>query len=414
MKINEIDTLIIKMSERASSVRGFNRKLELTLRNIVKEVTNIANSNASTKGYCLTFIVPEDKIQEQILPILQLDVNEIRVAVADAWKTPLTARVKTRPYVVILSLLIAYAARYDIKKIGEHAIELLLIMNWNQHLRKSFPKECNPEIMAYVIANMASKQFTVTKYSDPLEMIEKHFVPAMMKKYFADTKNNSELTKRISDQAFSRIGQIFRSGQVVNLNTKERSAKTGIAVLYYEAHRNNNRIRQNKADSEKDMFDFTTSHSLDDLTAEILQVMRHTIDPVYDKRFYHAIERSNINIKKANIDIIISNFYTIQRDNLYEDAVSMFVSRIQDDLSKACSNEYYQIVKRKIVSSKHNIYVSKLKELEDRILEDIFKVSFPNALPFHKWGPVYKTNFRELITYVIAFYVSKTICSRDS
>jgi len=412
MQINEIDQLMIKLSERASSIRGFNRKLEITLRNIVDDVTTIANKNASNRGYCLTFIIPEDKITQKIIPLLALTEEEIRVGVATAWKMPLEARVKSRPYFMVLSLLFAYAARIDNKNIAKYATKLLLFKNWNSHLRKSFPKECNSEIMAYVIANMPSKQFLVTKFSNPLELIEKHFVSKIMTKYYSDVQKDSVNSMKVFNQTHNRIGQVFRSGRTVNLQTKQVGAKTGLAPLYYSAHRDNNRIKISSGNAEDSFLDFTSSHSFEIVTSETLQLMRNTIDPMYDKPFYNAINKSKINVKKKTIDIITDTFYTVSRNAMYDDAISLFVTRLGDDLSKSCSDDYYQIVKRKIVSSKHNIYVNRLKDVEDKILDDIFRINFPDAIPFMEWSNMYKANFRELITYIIAFYVARVICHK--
>jgi len=413
MLVNEIDQLLIKISERASSSRGFNRKLEITLRNIVDDVTIIANKNASNRGYCLTFIIPEDVVTKKIIPLLNMTEEEIRIAVATTWKMPLEARVKSRPYFMTLSLLFAYAARIDNKNIATYVTKLLLFKNWNSHLRKSFPKECNTEIMAYVIANMPSKQFIVTKYSNPLEMIEKHFAPSILKKYFEDVRKHSENSVKVFNQTHVRIGQVFRSGRSVNLQTKKVGAKTGLAPLYYAAHKDNKRIKTSSGASSEDSFlDFTSSHSYELVTSETLQLMRNTIDPTYDKAFHDAINKSKINVKKKTIDIITQTFYTVSRNAMYDDAISLFVTRLGDDLSKACSSEFYQIVKRKIVSSKHNIYVTRLKDVEDRILDDIFRINFPDAIPFMEWSNIYKANFRELITYIVAFYVSRVICSK--
>ena len=99
--------------------------------------------------------------------------------------------------------------------------------------------------MAYVVSNMMNKKYYANKYSTPLEMIVQWFVPTIYNKYKSNIISNSDETKRLFEQCFNRLRQIFRSNKVADLDTGGIKYTSGLQPLYFEAKQKGLKISSN-------------------------------------------------------------------------------------------------------------------------------------------------------------------------
>jgi len=413
MSRNPIDDLLLKISDKASNSKNFNRKLNIEMRNIVSNVTNIANKSASVKGYCMSFIVPRSEFLKLIPPLLGLSEAEIKVGMETAWEQPVNARVKGSSYILTLALVYNYAAMINDKALASYAIQLLLFRNWTAIHKKTWKLECNPEIMSYVIAHIPSKQYTVSKYSNPLQLIEKHLTPGIIKKYFEATKRDSLISKRVNDQVYSRVFALFYKNNTVDLKTNTKSHKAGLAAWYYDAHKNNKRIKiATSSDAESGIEDFTSVHSTVEITKDVTRLIISTFDPEYDKEFDAVIKATTIGVKQTIVDTLLKAFYKPKYKNLIEDMVSLILTRMNQHLNKICTSEFYPLVRSSIVVSKNNMLVSKIKtDLADKIISDIFKENFTSKLPYEKWSLPRKASYRAVLIYAVAYNIRQVVCN---
>jgi len=86
------------------------------------------------------------------------------------------------------------------------------------------------------------------------------------------------------------------------------------------------------------------------------------------------------------------------------------LKRMDAPKSIICSDSFYSVVKRMIVSSKHNSEVNQIKAVVDNVLTTVFSTNFSVPSDYNAWSKMSKAQFRKIIIYCIAYNISRSVC----
>lgn len=355
-------------------------------------------------GYCSKFVIPDREINNLFG---NYDVEKMRLAFIRDWGLPPNEKMISNPYYHKLSILVLYGARNNKQDIAEYAIKLILYRMWNGRLLKLI-KWCNPEIMASVVSN--TKQRLIKKYSNPLDLIQQYFAPTLYSKYKSYILRDSAETKRLVQQCFSRLKQLFGSNKQLNLNTSEYTYTTGLQSEYYKAHEDRNKISSKGSnDLDQDISNSDIQSLIENITTSIIMGKTN-----YSANFVDRVYSKIVSIRKNTIVDILSKMHHIKyRDFLYE-FVEIFLRRFRGVAqSRICSDEIYSIIETRIISSKNTQDVNHIKRVCDLMIIKIFETDFPNrqySKTYMEYTDNARSSYRKIIIYGIGYNIQKTLC----
>lgn len=390
-----------------------NIKLELS------KITRIVYADAITQntGYCMTFKIPEMQVYE-LLNLLNLDKNTVKQTFIADWNVPSTSHMVTNVYYHTLLLLFAYGIRKKDETIQKNALTLILIKLWNGR-RIKFIKYCNPDIMRYVIANLNGK-YNARKYESPMTVILQHFVPTLIKKYGERINRDPKATKTLFEQSWVRFTQTFISRKIVDLETGVKKARSGLAPLYYAASEQNLRISKAgsnvdavNTDNEASHSDYYSSDDNDELISQITNniVMNFNAISSYDKEFLKFLNEVT-KVNSQSIEILLGGMHNIEYTEYIHEIIELMFKQLTGNLNpeNICSPNFINVtIKKRIISSKHSIIVTQLKNMVDMLLEKIFD----KVVVYYKYSSYSlprQGHLRKIIFYGIGYNMQKFIC----
>jgi len=244
---SQIDVVLNDLRDHFKNTKDSEQKLRVELENIIRKV--YVDSINQNKGYCITF----KNVESDVLNLynkLGLDQHKVSAAFVADWVIPSTAYMANNPYYHILLLIVLYAIHQKNRKLATDALTIYMIKTWNGR-KTRYIQYCNVDTMRYVIANLSGK-FYARSYDSPLIMISDKFAPTLIDKYAPQILRDSKQTKRLFDQAFTRIRQLFVQNMKPNLITGRNEALGGIAALYHAAKKKGYSISSPKVLSNSD------------------------------------------------------------------------------------------------------------------------------------------------------------------
>ena len=407
---NQIDNVLNVLVGQIKAGPIGDRKLQIELEKTMRKVYSAAINDSD--GYCMTFKTPESDILSILKTCnINLDNKDVQKAFAEDWNVPKTAYMWNNVYYHLLSLFILYGQRYRNDSIKRTALTLMLCKIWNGR-RIHFMQYCNPEVMRYVIANL-SKKYLARNYDTPIAMILQHFVPSLLEKYGKRIERNSLETKTLFSQSWCRLEQIFVQDWGPDLRTGRSKAHNGLAPKYYEAHQKGLKISKPTTTSDPDNMDntdFYSSNEFDDLINNIVNYITMNVNPTYDQNFLDFVSK-NSTVNSQAIELILTNIHNIKYVDYIRDILEYMFRQLQVDRVRICAPNFMtDIIKRKIISSKHSANINQLKKLVDQLLEKIYE----DAIRFIKYsnysGPR-RGHIRKVIFYGFAYNIQKVLCS---
>ena len=396
-------------------------KKDPNLTNIVKlELDKIvrklyADAISQQNGWCMSFKVPEADVLN-MLNIIGIDQTKLLAAFSTQWDVPATAYMVNNPYYHTLLFLSLYGIRTrKIDIISKNAMVLLLAKLWNGRRQKHIPF-CDPDVMRYVVANMSGK-YTPRKHDSPIMMIINHYSPTLLETYGDRIKADSTITKRLFDQSWGRIRQLFLSDMSPNIRTGKSEAKSGMAPLYFDAKKKGLKISTPKpgaklrdSDDALSSIDQYTSHSHDEMITNISNYIMMNIYPKYDDTFIRFINRET-SAKAEKIKILLNGVHSVRYSDYIHDTLELMFNQLQvGDRSDICKQLFFQTVKKRIISSKHSPNVTQLKKIVDLLLGRIFddKIQY---VSYEDYSTPMRGKLRNIVFYGFAYNIQKYVCS---
>jgi hypothetical protein len=268
--------------------------------------------------------------------------------------------------------------------------------------------------MRYVVMNAGGKKYARI-YDNPLHMITSKTVPNLLEKYGPDIKKDSTKTISILNQSHSRIRQLFVSDMSPNIKTGKSEANSGLAPEYFEASKQGLKVSSQKImsknDTEIQSIEQYSSHSHEELINEIINYIIMNVDPKYDSNIIQFINKMTTT-RPGHINLILTNIHSLKYEDHIRDIIGLLFKQLQvNTKTEICSPTFLvELVKRRVVSSKHSPIIVQLKNLLDLLLEKIFK----NNIGYRDYT-LYSTpsrgKLRNIIIYGLCYNIQKYICS---
>ncbi len=411
---NPIESVYIELKNKIETSKdNIELKIQIELeKNLRKLYSDAIGQNT---GYCMTFKIPEKDILN-IAQLIDIDINKIQQSFTSGWKIPQSAFMANNPYYHILCLLIIYGIRHRNESIAKSAHSLMMCKLWNGR-RMTYIKWCNPDIMRYVIANLSGK-YVARKYDIPITMIIQYFTPTLLKKYSNDIGKDVLKTKRLFDQSWGRLRQLFVSNIGIDLATGNNKARSGIAAAYYDASEKGLKISKPKStsnpydsDNNTNNTDHYSNYEFDDVINEAVNYIVMNINPNYDSVFLNfVIKTSTVNAQA--IDMILKGLHDTRYTDHIRDILELMFKQLQITSKNDICNPSFinDTVKRKFISSKHSPVIVQLKKIIDHLLEIIFdeKIKY---VKYSSYSTPRQGHIRKVILYGFAYNLQKVLCS---
>lgn len=402
-----------------SAIHELYKKLDITLSNgtvenniytILAQIVSAAyrQINISDEGYCFKFNLPIQTIHK-LTNDLNLTEKEISDAFVKDWGSQLTIMHKDLYYQILL-LLLYYSIKKDKQFLSVNSLMIILMKVWNGR-KHTFFKYCDKRVMHYVINNMTSNRHEVTKCSDPVNLLKEYFVPSILKKYGPEIDENPEKLKRLFEQCYSRIYQLFVQNPRYNPATQKNEAQGGLLPLYMKAKKEGLYMQSSNIQMGEDepSFDvYTTSNNRDEITNTVVDNIVMNTSQHYPNTIIDQINK-NTKVATKNIVKILSAIHNHQYHEVLTDIISIILSKTNViDKSDICNPNFKSNIKKNIIASKNNTDIKKLQILLNKMLETILPQI--GNISLSQYSNVHQMQIRNVIIYGLEYNLIKNIC----
>ncbi len=413
--INLIDKQLNKLEYNIHKNPIILRNIQIKLKRIVHTVFN---SFVSDDGdYCTKFKLPTTQI-EKLYEVLHLDKEEIITAFTAQWKLPSrNFKMYGNIYYHNLLLLIIYGIRKNQKDISEKAFNILLFRLWNGRLIRAI-KYCDSDTMNYVRLNVLNNGHWCKKYSTPFSLITEYFTISILKKYSDSMRVDSTKSKHFFNQSFNRLGQIFYQNRGPSLaHGGKILAKSGLAVHYYKAKEEGKRIstlnaKNTFSDEEVSFDERLTADRINVVMDDIVNFMVINYKTIkYESNIIEHIsktQRINISSINAFIQSIHNDKYTTYLSEII--VLILYSLKIKTRQHICDLNIFKQVIKRRIISSKHSSNIISLKSLIDNFITTIYYDLF--NMKYNNYSEVRKSQLRNTVILLICYNIHLFICKK--
>jgi hypothetical protein len=378
-------------------------------------------SMASDEGYCFKFTLPITGVLK-LYDIIGFEKKEIYDAYRKDWGAgAMSNSMHSDPYYQILLLIVYYGLKEKKEHFYKNAMMCVLMKIWNGR-KVRYIKYCDKKIMRYVTTHMVTKKHSVSKYDSPISLLHDYYVPTLTKKYGPEIVRNPIKLKRLFEQMFSRINQLFIFNPRKNLVTGKSEAQGGLLPLYMKAREQGMSISSqgiSMGDDEPGFDQFSTVHIRDEMTNDVADYITMNPNPTYPQTLISRL-REEHSVKMTTIEGILKSMHNHHYHPVLKDLISIMLSRTNvSDKIDVCKNEYYATVKRTIISSKNNPDTRKIQQLSDILLKKIFTNDLkdsegkPLSKAFMTYSDVQKIQIRKVLIYGIVYNIRRVICRRQ-
>lgn len=360
---------------------------------------------SSEDGYCFKFTLPISTIN-RLYTDLNIDQQKVSDAFMKDWGPKLTSMHQDSYYQMLL-LLIYYGIQNDRKYLADNALMVILMKIWNGR-KHTFFKFCNPKIMNYVINNMTSSRHNVSKYPNPVSLLKDYFVPTLMKKYQPEIKNDITKVKRLFEQCYSRVYELFVQNPRFNIDTGKNEAQGGLLPLYMKAKKEGLYMQSSTTDDDSQFGDYASSSNREKITQYVVDGITMSPNPQYPNTIVQNINKST----KVSNKIITSILKELHNHKYYDhltDIISLILSKTNVvDKTDICNPNFKSNIRKNIISSKNNADIKKLQQLINSLLDVILPKIVGTEL--NQYSNVHQLQIRNVIIYGLEYNLVKTMC----
>lgn len=262
--------------------------------------------------------------------------------------------------------------------------------------------------MAYVIQSLNNKSI-VSRYETPFEMITQYFTPTILTKYQSYMLKDARETKRVFEACHNRIRQIFKYDPVVDLNDGKVKYRSGIQALYYGAKAKNLKITTTGMGANASIESaLTGSSTSDDIDAIVHSISMNA--PSYDDKTIDYIKDQSKFPRDSTIKVLAA-LHDLQYHDIVREILESIFKRIEDlKETEICTDKFYGLIQTRIISSKHNNDVTRIKDLCDKLLTDIFKTKFSKPGDYTQYMNTTRAKWRSAVILGIAHNIQKFKC----
>ena len=409
---------IVELYNDITSTINANPKLEQQITTDLLAIVANAykQSMSSDEGFCFKFNLPITPVMK-MFNTLNLDPKVVDNNFMIDWKLPPTEAVMHHDsYYQILLLLIYYGIKNNKPYIYENSLLILLFKIWNGR-KHTYLQYCDKKIMKYVTTHMCTNRHMFGKYRDPLAMLKDYFVPTMLKKYKDEILNDSIKLKRLFEQTYARIRQLFVQNMRDDIQTGKKLAQGGILPMYMQAKAEGKSISSASVgglnDEEGPSFDeYSTISNREEITNSTSDFITMNPNPNYTPTFISQLN-SQTHVSSKAIEKILISLHNHKYHDLIHDAISIILSKTNiQEKNDICRPEFTTNIKKGVISSKNNSDSQKLQKLINIFLQKIF-VEDLNA-DFNKISNVNQIQLRNVVINGIVYNLQRNICKNQN
>lgn len=404
-----INELYNKISQLSHSDGTFYRSLQSNLISIISNASIQAMN--SDQGYCFKFAIKANDYKN-ILNILQLTNNDLYDAFSNDWGgDAMKNHMHSDPYYHLFLLLLFFGLKENNKKISESALSCVFFKLWNGR-KTTFFQYCNKDIMKYVTTYMCNRKHLANKYDTPYELIQNYFVPTVLKKYSDMILKGPNGLKRIFEQSYTRLRQMFVSRPRVDLQTGKKVSDGGLLPLYKKAHaegKSMSNIRvYNDEDSPAKFGDYMSASNLDSIVNSTVEQIVMNPNKKYSNVFIENL-RKEYRVKKSVIELLATQLHNHEYHDQLHDIYTIILNKMEIvDKDQICSPSFSNDIRKKVMSSKNNKSAIALEKEIMTLLEDMLQKTIQRSLT--EYSNVFHIQLRKMIIRILIYNLKSTVC----
>ena len=380
--VESIDYAIERLKKNPSLVADLKRKLQ--------QVTSQVYLDAQTSTtFCHRFLIPSN-LPNILFKIYGVPEEKIKQDFRHFGMH--TNKMYEDPYYQSLLILYLAGVYLNDEALRKLSLFLILIKLYNGRIYVYFRVKCDDEIASYIIRNKLSG-LSLFKEKTPLQFLS-YYIDTLESKYLHDIKRDPlKYTKRLFEQAWGRINQVFRK----------------LSQLYYEAHKSGEKDISVQTVAKNEKNELSINDSLFESTAELI------IDKYKKAKLLKAIKLPPEEKK-----------YLAKLLTVTESAIDKVEEYINNEHNSAeVTAQLHALLKALKVSSENDLHRLPIVYSIDTVLG---RKTEPNSVKFKEevdaslsqiFGPVFmkhisvtqKLKLRKLYSYIL-FYQLKAIISK--
>jgi len=392
-----------------------NKKIETYIYTEMTKMISAAYSNntSSDESFCFKFNLPITLVNN-FYKKLSINPSDLGNAIKSDWGSTLTA-MHNDPYYQILLLFIYYGVTEKKEMFAQNALMILLLKIWNGRKSKFF-KYCDKRIMKYVISNMLTNRHVLSKYENPVMLLRDYFVPTLLSKYGPEIRLDIFKLKRLFEQCWARVRQIFVFNSRTNLQSGKSEAQGGLLPLYMKAHDEGLHIStphmsgsNNQSDDSSNTYEeYATTHNRDSIVSKTVDYIVLNKSVKYPINFITEVNhKTNVSVKI--IEKIVDFVHLNSNFDVIQNLIVLILSRCNISSEQdICKGDFSNLIQKNVISSKNNEEVNNIQRLLDSMLIKFFKEVL-NA-DFNKYSNVHKIKIRNVIIYALEHNLFKVNC----
>lgn len=407
--MSNINQLYNQVSQLLYSDNSLYRKLQSNLISIVSDASIQAMN--SDQGYCSKFSI-KVRDYKNILQLLNLTEKDLYDAFAKDWGSgAMRNHMHSDPYYQTFLFLLYVGIKEDNKKISESALSCVLFKLWNGRKTK-FLQYCNKDIMKYVTTYMCSRKHLANKHDTPYELIQNYFVPALLKKYSDMVLRGSDGLKRIFEQSYTRLRQMFVFRSRTDLQTGKKVSDGGLLPLYKKAKEEGNSIGsinvKQDEDSPAQFGDFMSASDLDEIINTTVEKIVMNPNKKYSNVFIENL-RKEYRVKKQVIEALAVQLHDHEYHDQLHDIYSILLNKLEiSSKDQICSPQFTDNVKKKIMSSKNNRTINELEKKLMSLLDQMLKETIQRSIS--EYSNVFHIQLRKMLIRILIYNLRAAVC----
>ena len=407
--MSNLSKLYDQVSQFLNTDMSAYKKIQSNLISTVSDASVQAMS--SDQGYCFKFAL-KSRNYKNLLQLVGLTERDLQIAFTKDWgANSQKNHMHSDPYYQTYLFFLYLGAKENNQKIVDSALSCVLFKLWNGRKTK-FLQYCNKDIMNYVTNYMCSKKHLANRFNTPYDMIQSHFVPTLLKKYGNDIKRDPISLKRIFEQAFTRVRQLFVSRTRTDIKTGKRVSEGGLFPLYQKAHdeglsMSSTNVRGNE-DNPATFSDYMTGSNMDELINSTVEKIVMNNQPRYSQMFVENL-RKKYKLSKNVIQKLLIQLHDYKYHDQLHDIYSIVLGQTGViDKSDICNPKFTELVNTKVLASKNSKSANELKSQLMTLLEDMLKQTVQRSL--NEYSNVHHIQLRKMIIRVLVYNLRAAVC----
>jgi len=203
-----------------------------------------------------------------------------------------------------------------------------------------------------------------------------------------------------------------------NILSGRNEAMGGIGALYHVAKKkgysiSSPKVLSNNDDSSMSSLEMYTSDTYEETINAITTHIIVNHHPVYSPQFINYVSVVSKNGIKPQIELLLKSIHNIRYQEYIKEILGLMIKQVPIfDKAELCSPKLFEIIKQKIISSKHSPNVTQIKQITDMLLVEIFKNTI-KTVSFNDYSPPVRGKCRSIVFLGFAYNIQNYLCRKQ-